>query len=128
MKKRTVLVVVVLLLCGGIAWYFAHRDDNLVIIGNLPASDLRAVKRVARSEIRRRIFQNVSWSHLNAVPGAALKYLQYKILRVTAHANGIVFVETGKTVAQVNAGWSGPDDFWLIQGTNGWHLKSSTGE
>ena len=122
------LVVIGLLLCGGSYWYATHRDQNLILIGNLPAGDLQAVKHAARTEIRRRVFRNVSWSHLNAVPGAALKYLQYKILRVTAHANGIVFVETGQTLAQVNAGWSGPDDFWLINGTNGWHLKSTTGD
>jgi hypothetical protein len=127
-KKIVMLVVFVLLLGGGVYWYATQRDQNLVLIGNLPASDLQAVKHAARKEIRRRAFRNVSWSHLNAVPGACLSYLQYKILRVTAHANGIVFVETGKTQAQVNAGWSGPDDFWLINSAQGWHLKSTTGE
>ena len=127
-KKIVMLVVIVLLLGGGGCWYATHRDQNLILIGDLQASDLQAVKHAARTEIRRRVFQKVSWSHLNAVPGACLKYLQYKILRVTAHANGIVFVETGKTLAEVNAGWSGADDFWLINGTNGWHLKSTIGE
>jgi hypothetical protein len=118
-KKRIVLVALVLLVMGGVLWFVTHREEEVVVRGNLSATDVAEIKRAVRSEMRREVFPNFSWSSVKGLPAAAWKYSQNTIRVVTVQESmGEVIVFVGKKRGTL-------DGFEVIKEADGWHVYPS---
>lgn len=103
-RKRIVVVGFVLLVVGGVLWFGTHLEDNVVVVGNLSATDVAEIKRAVHAEMRREVFPSFSWASVNGLPAAAWKYSQSTIRFVTiqeSEANEII-VFAGKKRGTLN--------------------------
>jgi hypothetical protein len=124
-KKRLMLVGLVLLVFGGVLFFTAHRQDEVVSIYEMSATDVAEIKRLVHLEKRREIFPDFSWSSVVHCPAAALRCLKDRITTVYVFDDGrMVFVGFGKRPT----GWYdveiGDDFYQLIKDTNGWHITN----
>ncbi|EEF58821.1 hypothetical protein Cflav_PD1994 [Pedosphaera parvula Ellin514] len=111
------LVALVLLVAGGTIWIGKHRAEKIEVRGSLSAEDLAGIKNAVRSELRREIFPDSSWSSVKASPTATLRWFQSQINVVSVLGNAnTVQVGFGKSKEAL-------DSFELIKGTNGWRIN-----
>ena len=125
-KKRTVLLAFLLLLFSGILWFALHRDEKIVVEGNLSATDLAEIKRLVRSEMRRRVFPDFSWASVKALPASSLTYLQSQVLFIYAPANDPVLVAIAKSRRPDASGNFPSDNLSLMKDADGWRILNES--
>ena len=123
------LAGLVVLVCAGLLFFAAHREEKITVRGNLSATEVAEIKSAVRAEMRRRIFPRFSWRNIKHLPAAVVKELRYKILSIDRHQTNIVRVQTGLPRPEPGdpqfaweLGWEWYD---VEKGTNGWRLRPS---
>jgi hypothetical protein len=114
-KKRALFIVILVLLCSSLVWFVANHERPIPVNGELPAEDEKEILRLARRQMRREYFPELSWANIKNLPRELYAYNGLSVRSIKVQYEGYVAVWIAKSDDQ-------DESILMFKGTNGWKI------